>query len=140
MSDLRDRLKPVVIDQPKGVNFTLDGNMVHWQNWSFHVRFDKRVGVIISDVKYKDKDEIRSVMYQSFISELFVPYMDPTQEWFFKSFYDVGEFQIGTDVPDDAVVFHPLVPDDRGRVFRYNNAYAIFERKLLGFGTILSAA
>ena len=113
--------------------------MVHWQNWSFHVRFDKRVGLIISDVKYKDKDEIRSVMYQSFISEVVVPYMDPTQEWFFKSFYDVGEFQIGyltypleigTDVPDNAVVFNPLVPDDRGRVYRYENAYAIFERNL----------
>ena len=139
IGDLRVRLKPVVIDQPKGVNFTLDGNMVHWQNWSFHVRFDKRVGLIISDVKYKDKDEFRSIMYQSFISEVVVPYMDPTQEWFFKSFYDVGEFQIGyltypleigTDVPDNAVVFNPLVPDDRGRVYRYDNAYAIFERNL----------
>ena len=137
IGDLRNRLKPVVIDQPRGVNFTLVGNVVRWQNWSFHVRFDKRVGIIISDVKYNDKGEIRSIMYQSFISEIVVPYMDPTRKWFFKSFFDVGEFQIGyltyplqigTDVPQNAVVFNPLVPDDRGRVFRFDNAYAIFER------------
>lgn len=79
IGDLRRRLNPVVIDQPKGVNFTLDGNIVKWQKWSFHVRFDKRVGLIISDVKYEDGDEFRSVMYQSFISEIIVPYMDPTQ-------------------------------------------------------------
>ncbi len=139
IGDLRDRLKPVLLEQPQGVNFILDGHVVQWQKWRFHVRFDKRVGVIVSDVSYQDGEESRSVMYQSFVSEIAVPYMDPTEGWFFKSFFDEGTFQIGyltyplqvgTDVPDSAVLFDALVPDDRGRVFRLNNAYAIFERNL----------
>lgn len=46
----------------------------------------------------------------------------------FQHGYLTYPLQVGTDVPEKALVFNPLVPDDRGRVFRFDNAYAIFER------------
>ena len=30
----REPLKPLHIEQPEGPSFTLDGNLLRWQNWS----------------------------------------------------------------------------------------------------------
>ncbi|KAG2664314.1 hypothetical protein I3760_16G076900 [Carya illinoinensis] len=91
-------LNPISIEQPKGPSFTVeDKYLVKWANWEFHLKPDARAGVIVSLAKFRDPDtgELRDVMYKGFSSELFVPYMDPTDAWYFKTYMDAGEYGFG---------------------------------------------
>ncbi|MGH7751209.1 MAG: primary-amine oxidase, partial [Gemmatimonadales bacterium] len=60
---------PMRVDQPLGPGFRLDGHLVEWQKWRFHVRFERRPGTVISLVTY----DHRSVLYQGSLAEVFVP-------------------------------------------------------------------
>lgn len=129
---------PFHISQPNGKGFTLDGYVVEWQNWKFHVRPDHRVGLIISTVTYKDGDVERPVMYQGNLSEIFVPYMDPSFGWFARNFIDAGEYTQGGlikplfqgyDAPDYAYYMDGVFSSDNGRPFPRSNLIAIFERE-----------
>jgi primary-amine oxidase len=111
---LRPALKPIRITQPQGPNFTLDGGVVSWQKWRFHVRFERRAGTVISLVTYDG----RSVLYQGSLAEVFVPYQDPGTNWFYRTFMDVGEFgfgalssplKLGLDVPENATLLDGLI-------------------------------
>ncbi|HEX6721976.1 MAG TPA: hypothetical protein VF107_10430, partial [Burkholderiaceae bacterium] len=111
---LRPALKPLQVTQPDGTNFGIDGNFVEWQKWRFHVRFERRAGPVISLVTY-DK---RSVLYQGSLGEIFVPYQDPSANWYYRTYMDAGEFgfglmasplALGLDVPANAVLLDALV-------------------------------
>ncbi len=73
---LRDARKPTILSQPGGANFHLDGHEVTWGKWRFHARVDPRVGTAISVARWQDASGPRSVLYQGYLSEMFVPYMD----------------------------------------------------------------
>jgi primary-amine oxidase len=88
---LRPALKPITVAQPAGVNFTVNGNFVEWQKWRFHMRFERRTGTVVSLVTYDG----RPVMYQGALAEIFVPYQDPDQNWFYRTYMDAGEFGFG---------------------------------------------
>ena len=111
---LRPPLKPIRITQPQGPNFSITGNFVEWQKWRFHVRFERRAGTVISLVTYDG----RSVLYQGSLAEVFVPYQDPTPNWFYRTFMDAGEFgfgalssplKLGLDVPENATLLDGLI-------------------------------
>ncbi|OMO61212.1 Copper amine oxidase [Corchorus capsularis] len=95
--------------------FKIDGNVVSWANWKFHLGFDARVGPVISlaSIYDPDKAKYRQVVYRSFISELFVPYQDPTEAWYHRTFFDCGEFGFGIY----AVSLEPLNDCPSGAVF-----------------------
>lgn len=89
---------PISIEQPNGPSFTIeDGHYVKWANWEFHLKADPRAGVVISRASVRDPDSgaWRSVMYKGMTSELFVPYMDPSDAWYFKTYMDAGEYGFG---------------------------------------------
>ncbi len=128
---------PIAVEQPLGPGFETDGHLVRWQNWSFHHRVDPRVGLIISDVRYRDGDHERSVLYQGHLSEIFVPYMDASAPWYAFNFIDAGEYSAGglakpmvegLDCPENAVLFDAWLAGDGGRPKRTANAACVFER------------
>ena len=114
---------PLTISQPLGPGFQVTDGEVKWQNWHFRVRLDPRVGPVINLVRFDDGGNLRSVLYEGSVSELFVPYMDPGDGWATRIFSDSGEFfnggilkrlKEGTDCPSNAAYLDGLVPNDRG--------------------------
>ena len=112
--------KPIEISSPQGTNVTVEGGQVRWDNWSFHVRLEPRVGAVLSLIRYDDRGTQRDIVYQLAASEMFVPYMDPAQTWQFRAYMDIGEYGFGVlsselrpgeDCPGNA---HFLDLDDLG--------------------------
>jgi len=136
---LRDAPPPMVMTQPLGAGFKLDGNELTWQNWSFHIRVDPRVGVVISTVRWRDGDRVRPILYEGHLSEIFVPYMDPSLPWYSNNFLDAGEFssligglaqglEPGVDCPDHAAYLSQLATGSNGRPSMVERTACVFER------------
>ncbi|XP_057463516.1 amine oxidase [copper-containing] gamma 1-like isoform X2 [Actinidia eriantha] len=133
-------LNPISIEQPKGPSFRVeDGHIVKWANWVFHLKPDRRAGMIISRAMVQDSETggLRSVMYKGFASELFVPYMDPDEAWYFKSYMDAGEFGLGiaamslvplNDCPRYAYYMDGLFVGPDGLPYVQPNMICLFER------------
>lgn len=92
---LREAAKPVNVASPKGPNYRVDGHVVSWRSWRFHFRMDRRSGLVVSQASYRDGDRERAILYQGSLSEIFVPYMDPSDEWYWRTFIDAGEYGVG---------------------------------------------
>ena len=133
-------LNPISIEQPKGPSFRIeDGHIVKWANWVFHLKPDLRAGMIISQAMVRDSKTggLRSVLYKGFASELFVPYMDPDEAWYFKTYMDAGEFGLGiaamslvplNDCPRYASYMDGLFVGPDGLPYVQPNMICLFER------------
>jgi primary-amine oxidase len=93
--ELRADLKPLHISQPDGPSFTVDGHEVRWQKWRFHVGFNVREGVVLNQIGYEDGGRVRSIMHRAALSEMVVPYGDPTGGNFRRNAFDTGEYGVG---------------------------------------------
>lgn len=122
--------RPGVIEHP---SFTLDGYTVKWAGWEFHVRPNLRSGNVISQVKFDG----RSVIYQSFISEIFVPYQSPESDWYWRTYFDAGEYNLGflalplvplNDCPRGAKFMDAMFAGPDGSPYVTSNLICIFER------------
>lgn len=38
---MRTDLKPLLVVQPEGPSFTVEGNEIHWQLWTFRIRYKR---------------------------------------------------------------------------------------------------
>jgi primary-amine oxidase len=92
---MRTDLKPLEIVQPEGPSFTVDGNRVEWQRWSFRVGFDPYEGLVLHTVAYHDGDRVRPVLHRASITEMVVPYGDPGPMHGWKNAFDAGEWGLG---------------------------------------------
>ncbi|MED6214148.1 hypothetical protein PIB30_100139, partial [Stylosanthes scabra] len=120
-----------------GPAFKLDGNTASWANSEFHVGFDNRAGPIISLASVYDLEmqKYRRVLYRGFISELFVPYQDPSEESY--SYFDSGEFGFGEsessleplkDCPSNAHFLDAFYADANAKPVKITNAFCKFEK------------
>lgn len=139
LHQIMNLLNPISIEQPKGPSFSIeDEHLVKWANWEFHLKPDARAGMIISRAKVRDPDtgELRDVMYKGFSSELFVPYMDPTDAWYFKTYMDAGEYGFGlqampldplNDCPRNAHYMDGVFASADGTPYVRSNMICVFE-------------
>ncbi|RRT35707.1 hypothetical protein B296_00056534, partial [Ensete ventricosum] len=79
----------------------------------------------------------RDVMYKGMVSELFVPYMDPGEGWYFKTYMDAGEYGMGTnafpllrlnDCPRNAIYMDAVFAAADGTPFVRPDVVCVFER------------
>jgi len=129
--------KPTTLAQPLGTNVRISGHEISWGNWRFHVRVDPRVGTAISLARWRDGEAWRSVLYQGYLSEMFVPYMDADYGWQSRTYFDTGEYGAGVlasqlkpgiDCPDTASFLPAEFATDKGEPFTTPNALCVFER------------
>jgi primary-amine oxidase len=134
---LRDPRRPTVIAQPGGSNVRIAGHEVTWGKWRFHVRVDQRVGTVVSLVRWQDASGPRSVLYQGYMSEMFVPYMDPDYGWQSRTYFDIGEYgagasasdlRPGVDCPSTASFLPAVLSNDKGEPYTVDRAMCVFER------------
>lgn len=136
---LRDAPKPLHVVQPQGPDFAIDGHEVRWQSWRFRWQMHPRSGLTLHQVRYQDKatQQERSVLYRGSLSEMAVPYGDPSPRWDWRSAFDVGEYDIGhlampltrgVEVPENARLFDAFFADNDGRPMLLRNVAAIYER------------
>lgn len=94
-SGYRTDVKPIVITQPEGVSFKMDGHLMEWSNFKFHIGFNYREGIVLSDVTFNDQGTVRPIFHRMSLSEMIVPYGDPSFKHFRKHALDIGEYGAG---------------------------------------------
>ncbi|GAA1938516.1 primary-amine oxidase [Microbacterium aoyamense] len=112
-------LKPIVITQPEGSSFTVDGEHVTWGEWDLRIGFDTREGLILRQLSFAG----RPVMYRGSISEMVVPYADPAPNRFWQNYFDTGEYlfgrytnelELGCDCVGDITYVDAVLADELG--------------------------
>ena len=132
----REPLKPLHIDQPEGPSFTLDGNLLQWQNWSLRVGFNHREGMTLHTVRYRDGDRNRSVAHRMSFAEMIVPYRDPSEDHYRRTAFDIGEWglgfmttslELGCDCLGEIRYLDAVLHNSKGEPYTITNAICIHE-------------
>lgn len=132
----RADLKPLVITQPDGPSFSVEGYHVQWQKWSFRVGFNPREGLVLYTIGYEDKGRVRPIIYRASLSEMFVPYGDPGPTHYRKNVFDMGEagvgmlansLEMGCDCLGEVFYFDGVGNDNDGHPVTIPNAICLHE-------------
>ncbi|HET9729308.1 MAG TPA: tyramine oxidase, partial [Acidimicrobiia bacterium] len=133
---LRADLKPISITQPEGPSFTIDGNFVQWQNWQFRVAFDPFEGLVLHQIAYDDNGRVRPILHRASVSEMVVPYGDPTEVHGWKNAFDAGEWglgrmtqslKLGCDCLGEIYYFDATLGSEWGKPWVIENAICMHE-------------
>ncbi|MBL8191924.1 MAG: primary-amine oxidase [Acidobacteria bacterium] len=137
VGQLREAPKPLQIQQPNGASFEIRGNEIRWQKWRFRYALHPREGLVLYTVGYEDGGKVRPILYRASLSEMVVPYGDPSAGWFIRNAFDEGEFAIGrlavpqeakTDVPDNATLLDAVFSNEGGGSLDAKRVISIYER------------
>lgn len=135
-------LKPIVITQPEGPSFRVDGEFVEWANWRFQVGFDPREGLVLRQLSWQDGDRLRPIVYRASIDEMLVPYGDPSPVRFWQNYFDTGEYlfgrftnslELGCDCVGEIRYFDAVLADELGNPQTIRNGICMHEED---FGTL----
>ena len=132
----RETLKPLHISQPEGPSFTLDGNLLQWQNWALRIGFNHREGMTLHTVRYRDGDRNRSVAHRLSFAEMIVPYRDPSEDHYRRTAFDIGEWglgfmttslELGCDCLGEIRYLDAVLHNSKGEPYTITNAICIHE-------------
>ena len=133
----REGLKALDIVQPDGVSFTLDGHLLSWQKWQMRVSMHPREGLVLHQIAYNDDGELRPICYRASMTEMVVPYGDPSPTQYFKNAFDSGEvgglgrltnsLELGCDCLGEIVYLDGHVTNEFGGSRTIKNAVCIHE-------------
>ena len=79
----------------------------------------------------------RSILYRGSLSEMVVPYGDPSGGWFFRNSFDAGELGLGInastltkgiDCPANCTLLDAVTADSEGAPVTLSRAVALYER------------
>ena len=87
--------KPLDIVQPDGPSFAVNGHHVRWQGWNLRVGFNVREGLVLHEIGYEDRGNLRPIMHRASLAEMVVPYGEPNGGNFRRNAFDVGEYGVG---------------------------------------------
>jgi primary-amine oxidase len=133
---MRDDIAALEITQPNGPGFKVEGNLVTWQRWRLHVGFTSREGLVLSQLAYEDDGRLRPILYRASLSEMIVPYGDPSPTHYFKNAIDAGENGVGVsaspltrgcDCLGEIFYFDVAVADAEGAAVRIPHAICMHE-------------
>jgi primary-amine oxidase len=133
---LRAAPAALTIVQPRP-GFRIEDGEVRWQKWHFRYALHPREGLVLYMVGYEDGGRVRSILYRGSLSEMVVPYGDPTGAWFFRNSFDAGELGLGVnastlrpgiDCPTNCSVFDAVIADGGGVPRALSGAVALYER------------
>jgi primary-amine oxidase len=133
----REALKRLQVIQPDGTSFRVQNNEVNWQNWRFRFAMNSREGLVLYTVGYQDRGKLRSILYRGSLSEMVVPYADPSEAWYFRNAFDEGEDSMGryanslepeVDAPSNATFFDATLADESGVPLVVPRAVALYEK------------
>ena len=91
----RQDLRPLEITQPDGPSFTVEGQVIRWQKWSLRVSVNPVEGLVLHDLRYDDDGRDRPILYRASLSDMVVPYGDPSPLHHWKHAFDAGETALG---------------------------------------------
>jgi primary-amine oxidase len=133
--------KPLVISQPDGPSFEVRGHEIRWQGWRFRCALHPREGLVLYQVGYEQRigseTVVRPILYRASLSEMVVPYGDPSSAWSWRSAFDQGEYgmgrlanslRAGQEVPENSVLMDATFADDRGQPYELPRSIALYER------------
>jgi primary-amine oxidase len=127
---------PLLISQPDGVGFTLDGRLLSWQDWRLRLGFTPREGLVLYQVGFWDAGRVRPVAHRLSFAEMFVPYRDPGPDHYRRTAFDIGEWglgfmttslELGCDCLGEITYLDAVVHDSRGEPVTIPSAVCIHE-------------
>ena len=139
----RKGMKPLVVRQPQGPSFTLNGSKVSWLGWEFRIGYSMREGPVLHHIGFAPSGPPRPVINRLALDEIYVPYAHPDPLWSWRGAVDVGEYNTGqymeplaagVDVPANAVFLDAVAANDVSggptgqRAIPLPHAIAIYER------------
>ena len=136
VGEFRRDLKPLEITQPEGASFEVVGQSVKWQKWHLRVGFTPREGLVLHTVGYEDQGRVRPVLYRAALSDMVVPYGDPSKDHYRKNAFDAGEYGIGSltnsltlgcDCLGEIYYFDAVMNNGQGDPFTIPNAVCMHE-------------
>jgi len=137
--EYRTSQKPLLITQPEGPSFTLDGDLLRWENFSVRVGFDAREGLVLHQISFRDRDQggrERPIVHRASISEMVVPYGDPSPIRSWQNYFDTGEYlvgryanslELGCDCLGEITYLDAVIADEFGNPRTLANAVCVHE-------------
>jgi primary-amine oxidase len=122
--------------QPEGPSFTVEGMLVRWQRWRLRVGFTPREGLVLHTVGWEENGRVRPILHRAAMSEMVVPYGDPSPTHQRKNTYDGGELNfgalansltLGCDCLGEIHYFDVALVDQDGKPYTLKNAVCMHE-------------